>query len=172
LDRCAGASSRPRPGSQSSRRSTHAPRRWLPHRCSGTPFDAIASSWLMVSTSGEERRSQEDAVFHPTQVGRSLRVRWHLVHAAWQEGISPGHVRYRNVPTERAHGEDPRPHAGDLTSGCAWIGGSTPQRMRLSFAAARPLPAEDLEAYEVSTLVNSPRNDSSECVRPVKAGWF
>jgi putative SOS response-associated peptidase YedK len=30
-----------------------------------------------------------------------------------------------------------------------------------------PLPAEDLEAYEVSTLVNSPRNDSPECVRPI-----
>ncbi len=30
-----------------------------------------------------------------------------------------------------------------------------------------PLPAEDLDAYEVSTLVNSPRNDSPECVRPI-----
>ena len=33
-----------------------------------------------------------------------------------------------------------------------------------------PLPAEDLEAYEVSPLVNSPRNDSPECVQPVVAG--
>ena len=31
-----------------------------------------------------------------------------------------------------------------------------------------PLPAEDLEAYEVSTFVNSPRNDSPECVRPIR----
>jgi putative SOS response-associated peptidase YedK len=30
-----------------------------------------------------------------------------------------------------------------------------------------PFPAEALEAYEVSTLVNSPRNDSAECVQPV-----
>ncbi len=30
-----------------------------------------------------------------------------------------------------------------------------------------PLPAEDLDAYEVSTLVNSPQNDSPECVRPI-----
>jgi putative SOS response-associated peptidase YedK len=30
------------------------------------------------------------------------------------------------------------------------------------------LPAEGLEAYEVSTVVNSPRNDSPECVRPVE----
>jgi putative SOS response-associated peptidase YedK len=30
-----------------------------------------------------------------------------------------------------------------------------------------PLPAEHLEAYEVSTLVNSPRNDAPQCVRPI-----
>ena len=27
-----------------------------------------------------------------------------------------------------------------------------------------PLPAEEMEAYEVSTFVNAPRNDSPECV--------
>ena len=32
-----------------------------------------------------------------------------------------------------------------------------------------PLPSQDLEAYEVSKLVNSPRNDSPDCVRPVMA---
>jgi putative SOS response-associated peptidase YedK len=32
-----------------------------------------------------------------------------------------------------------------------------------------PLPAEELNAYEVSALVNSPANDSPECVRPVVA---
>jgi putative SOS response-associated peptidase YedK len=30
-----------------------------------------------------------------------------------------------------------------------------------------PLPSEEMEAFEVSTLVNSPRNDSPECVRPI-----
>ncbi|MBI2963765.1 MAG: SOS response-associated peptidase [Deltaproteobacteria bacterium] len=30
----------------------------------------------------------------------------------------------------------------------------------------RPLPADQLEAYRVSTLVNSARNDSPECIRP------
>jgi putative SOS response-associated peptidase YedK len=30
-----------------------------------------------------------------------------------------------------------------------------------------PLPDQELEVYEVSSLVNSPRNDSPECVRPV-----
>ncbi len=31
----------------------------------------------------------------------------------------------------------------------------------------QPVPSERLEAYEVSTLVNSPENDSPECVRPL-----
>lgn len=30
-----------------------------------------------------------------------------------------------------------------------------------------PLPSEELEAFEVSTLVNSPRNDSPECVQRI-----
>jgi putative SOS response-associated peptidase YedK len=30
-----------------------------------------------------------------------------------------------------------------------------------------PLPADELEAYPVSTIVNSPRNDSPECVRRI-----
>jgi putative SOS response-associated peptidase YedK len=30
-----------------------------------------------------------------------------------------------------------------------------------------PLEAAEMEAYEVSALVNSPRNDSPECVREV-----
>jgi putative SOS response-associated peptidase YedK len=32
----------------------------------------------------------------------------------------------------------------------------------------KPFPAEKMEAYEVSPLVNNPRNDSPECVRPIE----
>jgi putative SOS response-associated peptidase YedK len=32
-------------------------------------------------------------------------------------------------------------------------------------ALLRPYPLDDLEAYEVSTLVNSPANDREECIR-------
>ncbi len=35
---------------------------------------------------------------------------------------------------------------------------------------ARPYPAEELEAYDVSSLVNSPKNDAPDCVAPVAAG--
>ena len=31
-----------------------------------------------------------------------------------------------------------------------------------------PLPAEELEAYEVSTYVNSPANASAECIRQIE----
>lgn len=31
-----------------------------------------------------------------------------------------------------------------------------------------PYPASDMEAYPVSAIVNSPRNDSEECARPVE----
>jgi len=33
-----------------------------------------------------------------------------------------------------------------------------------------PLPAKDLEAYEVSSLVSRPRNDLPECVKSVAVG--
>jgi putative SOS response-associated peptidase YedK len=31
----------------------------------------------------------------------------------------------------------------------------------------RPYPAEDMEAYPVSTVVNNPRNEKKECITPV-----
>ena len=34
----------------------------------------------------------------------------------------------------------------------------------------RPYPAEEMEAYEVSTRVNSVANDDPECIRPVQGG--
>ena len=37
-------------------------------------------------------------------------------------------------------------------------------------AALRPPPSERLEAWDVSTLVNAPENDTPECIRPVPSG--
>jgi putative SOS response-associated peptidase YedK len=31
----------------------------------------------------------------------------------------------------------------------------------------KPFPADATEGYDVSTLVNNPRNDFEECIRPV-----
>jgi putative SOS response-associated peptidase YedK len=32
----------------------------------------------------------------------------------------------------------------------------------------KPYPPENMEGYDVSTLVNNPRNDSPECIRPIE----
>src|SRR5918993_984773 len=36
-------------------------------------------------------------------------------------------------------------------------------------ALLKPFPAELMQAYPVSKLVNSPRNDTEECIRPIEA---
>jgi putative SOS response-associated peptidase YedK len=33
----------------------------------------------------------------------------------------------------------------------------------------KPYPLDKMEGYDVSTLVNNPRNDSPECIRPVES---
>jgi putative SOS response-associated peptidase YedK len=37
-----------------------------------------------------------------------------------------------------------------------------------AFSLLKPFPADAMEGYEVSNLVNSPRNDSPECIRPIE----
>jgi putative SOS response-associated peptidase YedK len=46
-----------------------------------------------------------------------------------------------------------------------WLDGATPADVLRDMLAARPTP--ELEAYAVSTLVNSPRNDEPACIAPV-----
>lgn len=31
----------------------------------------------------------------------------------------------------------------------------------------KPYPSDEMEAYKVSTIVNSPKNDSPKCIEPV-----
>ena len=50
-----------------------------------------------------------------------------------------------------------------------WLEPHTEERELRELLA--PLPSEEMEAYEVSTLVNSPKNDSVECVRRVNGGF-
>jgi putative SOS response-associated peptidase YedK len=37
-----------------------------------------------------------------------------------------------------------------------------------ALALLKPYPPEKMEGYDVSPLVNNPRNDSPECVRPIE----
>ena len=51
--------------------------------------------------------------------------------------------------------------------GKQWLEESIQDDLFLSLVT-QPVLSEELEAYEVSTLVNSPENDSPECVRRVR----
>jgi putative SOS response-associated peptidase YedK len=45
--------------------------------------------------------------------------------------------------------------------------GCFPVRPKFVAAVLQPWPSELMKAYEVSTLVNSPENDTAECIEPV-----
>ena len=48
-----------------------------------------------------------------------------------------------------------------------WLNTSLRETERLN-TLLRPFPPEEMEAYPVSMLVNNPRNDVAECVRPMR----
>lgn len=54
-----------------------------------------------------------------------------------------------------------------VSARAAWLGrDADPAALR---DVLRPYPDDEMEAYRVSKLVNAPRNDSAECIRPVAA---
>jgi putative SOS response-associated peptidase YedK len=55
----------------------------------------------------------------------------------------------------------------DRDMGRQWLEEATTDPLVLSLIL-EPVASERVEAYEVSTLVNSPENDSPECVRWVR----
>jgi putative SOS response-associated peptidase YedK len=69
-----------------------------------------------------------------------------------------------NALLSRIH--DRMPVIYDREMGRSWLEELVSDPLVLSLIL-QPVPSERLEAYEVSTLVNSPEDDSSECVRRV-----
>lgn len=55
----------------------------------------------------------------------------------------------------------------DAAMGRQWLEGPFGARKMALDLVLQPLPSERMEAYEVSTLVNSPENDSAERIQPV-----
>jgi putative SOS response-associated peptidase YedK len=163
---CSGLLRPPR-SSRSSCRSTHGPRPCPARRCFGTPSDAIvASSWRTASTSGgrttdaEGRRS-----FIRLRSGRPFGFAGIWSMRPGEKGARLATCAIATCPPNelmaKIHDgmpvilpEDARDRWLDPTAG-------EPELRGLLV----PLPAEDLEAYAVSALVNSPRNDSPECVK-------
>jgi putative SOS response-associated peptidase YedK len=55
----------------------------------------------------------------------------------------------------------------DAAMGRQWLGTSLGTRAMELGLVLQPLPSERMAAHEVSTLVNSPENDSVACIEPV-----
>lgn len=58
----------------------------------------------------------------------------------------------------------------DDTMGRQWLDRDHGSAMSLA-AATRPMPSEYMAAHDVSTLVNTPENDTLECIKPLPAGY-
>ena len=72
---------------------------------------------------------------------------------------------HANALLRRIHNRMPVMYRRDM--GKQWLEESIHDDLFLSLVT-QPVLSEELEAYEVSTLVNSPENDSPECVRRVR----
>ena len=59
-----------------------------------------------------------------------------------------------------------KPVIYDKEMGKQWLEHSFGGRSMTLAALLQPLPSELLETYDVSTLVNSPENDSPQCIEP------
>ncbi|HYY72806.1 MAG TPA: SOS response-associated peptidase, partial [Candidatus Bathyarchaeia archaeon] len=76
------------------------------------------------------------------------------------------------IITTRANGlvgriHDRMPVIYDAAMGRQWLGTSLGTRAMELGLVLQPLPSERMAAHEVSTLVNSPENDSVACIEPV-----
>jgi len=58
----------------------------------------------------------------------------------------------------------------DKDMGRQWLEGPFGGRAMALDLVLQPPPSERVEAHEASTLVNSPENDSAECIQPVSSG--
>jgi SOS response associated peptidase (SRAP) len=76
-------------------------------------------------------------------------------------------MRHRDLSTERAHGDhhDRMPVILPPDERDRWLDPTANEAELRGLLV--PLAAGELNADEVSALVTSPRNDSSDCVRPV-----
>jgi putative SOS response-associated peptidase YedK len=62
---------------------------------------------------------------------------------------------------------DRMPVIYDPAMGRSWLEGSFGGSVKILLAVLQPLRSELMEAHEVSTMVNSPENDTTACIQPV-----
>jgi putative SOS response-associated peptidase YedK len=75
------------------------------------------------------------------------------------------------IITTRANGlvrriHDRMPVIYDAAMGRQWLESSFGSRSMALDLVLQPLPSERMHAHDVSTLVNSPENDSAACIQP------
>jgi putative SOS response-associated peptidase YedK len=70
-----------------------------------------------------------------------------------------------NALVRRIH--DRMPVIYDAGMGRQWLERPLDASAKILLAVLQPLPSELMEAHEVSTLVNSPENDTAACIQPV-----
>jgi putative SOS response-associated peptidase YedK len=92
----------------------------------------------------------------------------------WVDRDSGSQVYTFTIVTTRANAlvrqiHDRMPVIYDAAMGRQWLDGIEARAMALDLVL-QPLPSERMEAHEVSTLVNSPENDTPECNQPVFPG--
>lgn len=95
---------------------------------------------------------------------------------SWRDRESENELYTFTIITTRPNGllkpiHDRMPLIYDAAMGRQWL---DPQRTFSSSMMLAPVlqpwPSELMEAHEVSTLVNSPENDSAECLQPLSPG--
>jgi putative SOS response-associated peptidase YedK len=74
---------------------------------------------------------------------------------------------HANALVRRIH--DRMPVIYDAAMGRQWLDGPFGARVMALDLVLQPPPSERMDAHEVSTLVNSPENDSPDCLRAVSA---
>jgi putative SOS response-associated peptidase YedK len=88
--------------------------------------------------------------------------------AIWEEAAAAILTCPANPQVAEIHDRMPVIFPAEACS--AWLDCSIDDPAHLA-PLLHPLPAKELEVYRVSTLVNSARNDSPECIRRVDGGF-
>jgi putative SOS response-associated peptidase YedK len=93
----------------------------------------------------------------------------------WVDRDSRTQLYTFTIITTRANGlvrriHDRMPVIYDAAMGRQWLDGPFGGRAMALDLVLQPLPSERMEAHEVSTLVNSPENNSAACIQPVAPG--
>jgi putative SOS response-associated peptidase YedK len=93
----------------------------------------------------------------------------------WVDRDSGSKLYTFTIITTRANGlvrriHDRMPVIYDAAMGRQWLDGPFGGRAMALDLVLQSLPSERMAAHEVSTLVNSPENDSAECIQPMLPG--